>query len=291
MARGLVPLGLAAALIVVVVLAALRGGGADPELVSGPGATPDPTSDPTDAGEGATPVPEHGTGAPPTTTDTGSTTSPTTSSDTEPTSTHASETQPTVGTEPAATPGRALEDLPLSGPGTFTYAPGSEAPAGKPPHRPYAVATEDGSGVDPVELAQFVEAVLGDKRSWIGDGASGFIRVAEGAPADFTFVVAAPRTVDRLCLPLQTESRYSCGNNGWIALNLFRWETATADWPGTLEVYRQYLVNHEVGHYILGPYHENVCEVPGAPAPIMMQQTIDLLGCAPNGWVYPDRAP
>ena len=195
---------------------------------------------------------------------------------------------PTVGDATATTPPRTLDELPLDGPGTFTYAAGTGQELGTAPFIRYAVATEDGIGVDAEAVAALVEEILGDQRSWIGDGTTGFQRVPAGEQVLFTIVVAAPTTVDRLCLPLQTASRYSCGRNGWIALNLFRWETAAEVWPSTLEVYRQYLVNHEVGHYLLGSFHENVCYDPGAPAPIMMQQSIDLLGCAPNGWVYPN---
>ncbi len=261
--RSLLPMVLTLVLLGVVVAAALRGGNDEPTLGAAE-ATATPTVAPTgSSAPGVTGSPEP---AP------------------EPTATPG----PTV--EPTPTPGRSIEDLPLSGPGTFTYAPAAAAAYGTAPYRRFNVAAEDGSGVDPVELATFVDSVLSDQRSWIGDGVQGFQRVGEGEDVAFTLAVAAPQTVDKLCLPLTTESTYSCGTNGWIALNLFRWETATEDWPGTLDVYRHYLVNHEVGHYILGPYHENTCHTPGDPAPIMMQQTIDLLGCAPNGWVYPANA-
>ncbi len=150
------------------------------------------------------------------------------------------------------------------------------------PSRPTSAWTSE-------ELAAFVDTVLADERSWIGDGITGFRRVGPDEPVDFTLVVATPDTVDRLCAPLQTAGQYSCGANGWIALNLHRWMTATPEWPASLEVYRRYLVNHEVGHYILGGNHDS-CPEPGALAPIMMQQTIDLDGCRPNGWVYPRRS-
>ncbi len=193
---------------------------------------------------------------------------------------------PTATALPTAVP--TPTPIPLQGTGTFSYASGNGEPIGRAPHRPYAVAAEDGAGVDPDTLAELVESVLADRRSWIADGASGFVRVEPEADPDFTIVVATPETVDQLCAPLQTLSRYSCGNNGWIALNLIRWVTATEEWPAGIDVYRQYLINHEVGHYILGPDHAT-CPGPGAPAPIMQQQTIDLAGCEPNPWPYPDR--
>jgi len=87
-----------------------------------------------------------------------------------------------------------------------------------------------------------------------------------------------------MCAPLQTNGRFSCARNGWIAINSLRWFGATDTWPGDLDTYRRYVVNHEVGHYIVGAGHA-ACPAVGEPAPIMMQQTKGLDGCEPNGWV------
>lgn len=133
------------------------------------------------------------------------------------------------------------------------------------------------------ELASFVIETLSDERSWTGRGV-GFRLVDEGGL--FTLTVATPERVDRLCAPLQTVSTYSCARNGWIAFNSDRWFGATETWPGDLETYRRYLVNHEVGHYVRGPSHDQ-CPGEGLPAPVMMQQTKGLKGCEPNGWVDP----
>ena len=179
-----------------------------------------------------------------------------------------------------------VDDLPVRGEGTFAFASADGEAYGSAPYLDFAVATEDGTNLDPEELATFVESVLSDERSWIGDGVTGLRQVDSGGV--FTLVVATPETVDALCAPLQTNGYFSCARNGFVLLNLHRWETATDDWPGTLEDYRRYLVNHEVGHYLVGPAHPD-CPGAGEPAPVMMQQTKGLGDCEPNGWVYPDR--
>jgi len=134
------------------------------------------------------------------------------------------------------------------------------------------------------ELVAFVIETLSDPRSWTARGA-GFRLVDDGGL--FTITVASPDRVDQLCYPLLTNGRYSCARNGWIAFNSERWFHATDAWPADIGTYRRYLINHEVGHYILGAGHPG-CPGVGEPAPIMMQQTKGLNGCEPNGWVVSD---
>ena len=57
-------------------------------------------------------------------------------------------------------------------------------------------------------------------------------------------------------------------------------------WDGTLDTYRRYAVNHEVGHR-LGHGHE-VCPADGELSPVMAQQTYQLAGCVGNAWPFPD---
>jgi Protein of unknown function (DUF3152) len=193
---------------------------------------------------------------------------------------------PTTVPPTAEVPSTTLVDaasLPRRGTGEFREATDVAFEIEGSPMIEFTIAVEDGAGVDIGELADFVTATLTDDRSWSGRGA-GFRLVDDGGL--FTLVVATPDTVDGLCRPLRTVGRFSCARNGWIALNLVRWETATDDWPADLDTYRRYLVNHEIGHYIVGPAHAS-CPAPEQPAPVMMQQTKGLDGCVANGWVDP----
>lgn len=139
----------------------------------------------------------------------------------------------------------------------------------------YRIAVEDGLEAHADEFAVTVQRVLADPSGWAAAGRP-LELVSEGE--DFTVLLATPDTTDDLCAPLTTAGVYSCGRNRRAAINLDRWTEGAASWAGDLEGYRTYVVNHEVGHLLSQPHRK--CPEPGAPAPVMVQQTISLFGCA-----------
>jgi Ca2+-binding RTX toxin-like protein len=178
----------------------------------------------------------------------------------------------------------------FGGPGSDTFegcrVVGPEGPRyGAEPFTTFDVTIEEGVPVGYEHFVAAIDRYLGDARSWIGDGRTGLKRVA--ADGAFSIILATPATVDRLCAPLRTGGYYSCRNGRNVVINRDRWLTATAWWPAPLETYRQYVINHEVGHY-LGHGHVS-CPGTGRLAPVMMQQTKSLDGCIANGWVYPNN--
>jgi len=168
-----------------------------------------------------------------------------------------------------------LEGCRVSRQGSVSY--------GTPSYISFDLEIEAGIGVDANQFAAEVDRTLGDTRSWIGNGRTGFRRVASGGALHI--ILASPATVDRLCAPLNTGGYYSCRRGSKVILNVNRWTGATSWWPAPLKTYRRYLVNHEVGHY-LGYGHVS-CPGSGRLAPVMQQQTISLGGCVANGWPYP----
>jgi len=174
-------------------------------------------------------------------------------------------------------------DVPEVAGGTFVVVPGSDPGPGTAPVRTVRVEVEQGLAVDGAAFAATVMATLNDPRSWGGDGSMSFART--DGDAEIRVLLASPKTVDALCAPLRTDGEVSCGRAGHAALNLRRWVEATNEYAADKTLYRQYLVNHEVGH-LLGHQHER-CGGAGQLAPVMQQQSYKVAPCVPNAWPFP----
>lgn len=143
------------------------------------------------------------------------------------------------------------------------------------------IEVEQGLAIDAECFAETAIAILTDGRGWTTvDGVS--IAQVDDNSYDLRLVLASPATTDSLCYPANTGSKYSCRKEETVIINLMRWEFGTDDYRDDLTMYRHYLLNHEVGHF-LGKDHLH-CPTPGDPAPVMMQQTKGLRDCLPNGW-------
>jgi hypothetical protein len=184
--------------------------------------------------------------------------------------------------------------VPSSGPGTFSFPAGNGPVLGRSGtlHR-YRVAVEDGSGENVEQFGAAVDRTLGDPRSWIASGQLRMQRVAESGQYDFTIYLATANTAWRMCLTggvdirVQGKPYTSCRAPGKVIINLDRWRLSVDSLVAakmTLDAYRLYVINHEVGHQ-LGHGHE-ACPAKGGPAPVMQQQTLYLSGCLPNSWPY-----
>ncbi|PRY63322.1 uncharacterized protein DUF3152 [Knoellia remsis] len=194
---------------------------------------------------------------------------------------------PTTSATPAATPRQGQVPEAASGDLTALALPAIAAPTVNPTKTlRVGFEVEEGAGVDSAEAARIISATLGDARGWQTEERVRFrAATAEQTAAgdvDLTVVLASPKTTDKLCAPLDTNGKVSCFNLRKAVLNARRWTEAVPHFGTDLTGYRQYLVNHEVGH---GLYHGHVeCPSKGAPAPIMLQQTKGLDGCKANAW-------
>ncbi|MGW6935689.1 DUF3152 domain-containing protein [Lentzea sp. NPDC054927] len=195
-------------------------------------------------------------------------------------------------------------DFPATGAGTFHVVQGAGEVVGTGPLRTYAVEVEDGVTVDEQAFSAFVDATLTDPRGWTAGGARSVRRVSGAASVRIR--LASQQTARNVCgyeIPVDV----SCRDGNFVVLNAARWFRGAVAFLPDLTSYRQYMVNHEVGH-AFGQNHRP-CEVAGGPAPVMMQQTFSVSNdeivritngvpqgafiprdgkvCRPNGWPNP----
>jgi Protein of unknown function (DUF3152) len=200
-----------------------------------------------------------------------------------PTTTAATPTRPTTAPTPGPTTAKPTPGpvtIPVSGTGDLVTVPGTAGPIGSGTPVTYRLEIEGGLPLDAAAVAAQVQRTLTDPRGWQPIEQVAFVRTP--GPASFELILASPAMVDRLCYPLDTIGELSCRNGNRVILNARRWVTAVPWYGGRVDDYRAYLVNHEVGHR-LGHGHES-CPAPGAPAPVMVQQSKSLYGCTPNPW-------
>ncbi|MEV6266021.1 DUF3152 domain-containing protein [Kribbella sp. NPDC051936] len=165
--------------------------------------------------------------------------------------------------------------------GKLAVVPGSDKATGVRDKLTYRVEIEQGVSVNGAAVAAAIHKTLTDPRGWQALHPVSFERT-DRVDADLRIILATPTLTDKLCLPLDTGGEVSCRVEDRVVLNAKRWIYAIPAYNGNVEMYRSYLVNHEVGH-ALGHGH-STCTTPKTPAPVMMQQTKGLAGCLPNAW-------
>lgn len=191
---------------------------------------------------------------------------------------------PTTPAQPA-TPATSAQPAPVRATGEYARAIGGTGRHGSGKLVTYRVEVETGTGQSTEEFAAAVDATLAHPSSWTGQGQWSLQRV-DRDDVDLVIRLATPATVDKVCeaAGLNTGGYVSCRAQQFVMINLDRWLSAVPDYKGDVALYRQYVINHEVGHG-LGFGHQ-ACAGPGRPAPVMQQQTYGLKGCLPNGWPY-----
>lgn len=146
----------------------------------------------------------------------------------------------------------------------------------------YTIRTQGKTRSNLAEFASQASQTLNDRRGWSQLGMV-FKEVKSGG--DFNLVLAEPAYLGMLA---GCSAEWSCRVGVSVIINDDRWQGATTAWNragGGIRDYRHMVINHEVGHW-LGHGHSG-CSAPGAYAPVMLQQSINLGGCKFNPWPLP----
>lgn len=185
---------------------------------------------------------------------------------------------------------------------TWHVVPGTTDKVGTGTYRTFNYTIEVEDGVDTMgfggdeTFARMVTQTLSSPKSWTKDPKFAFVRIDSGTP-DFRISLTSSDTVREGCgYEIQLES--SCynpaynGNESRVFINEARWVRGAVPFQGDITSYRQYLINHEVGHAIGYRAHEP-CEQDGSLAPVMMQQTFsvnnnDASKFEDNNQIHPD---
>jgi hypothetical protein len=146
----------------------------------------------------------------------------------------------------------------------------------------YVVSTKGVITADMAEFKSEAGQTLNDSRGWARLGIT-FQEVASGG--SLTIILSEASQVpsfSSIC-----SIYWSCRVGSYVIINQDRWLGASDSWNqagGSLRNYRNMVINHETGHW-LGHRDDNAhCGGFGQPAPIMQQQSINLLGCSFNPW-------
>jgi hypothetical protein len=191
---------------------------------------------------------------------------------------------------------------------------GTTSQVGQGTAKVFRYTVEIENGLDPTmyggdnAFAQMVDLTLANPKGWTHNPQFAFIRIDAGKP-DFRISLVSPVTVREGCgyeFRLETSCYnpvYGLDRQARVFINEARWVRGAVPFEGDVGSYRQYVINHEVGHAIGYVRHEP-CDKQGALAPVMMQQTFstsnddgakfdpefvkaDGKTCRFNPWPYP----
>lgn len=124
--------------------------------------------------------------------------------------------------------------------------------------------------------------ILNDVRGWPRAGLQ-FVPVTDPRVAQLKLRLASPNTVLQLC-QIDNMSCAMLDGSRQCLINANRWLYGSRESQLSLDDYRCYVINHEVGHALGHTDHRSVCEDGTGLAPVMLQQTLGPAGCRPNPW-------
>ncbi|HEV7583513.1 MAG TPA: DUF3152 domain-containing protein [Mycobacterium sp.] len=197
---------------------------------------------------------------------------------------------------------------------TWQVVSGTTPQIGQGTAKVFKYTVEVENGLDPAmfggddAFAAMIDQTLANPKGWTHNPQFAFVRIDTGKP-DFRISLVSPVTVREGC-GYEFRLETSCYNpvfgpdrQARVFINEARWVRGAVPFEGDVGSYRQYVINHEVGHAIGYVRHEP-CDKQGGLAPVMMQQTFstsnddaakfdpeyvkaDGKTCRFNPWPYP----
>lgn len=146
----------------------------------------------------------------------------------------------------------------------------------------YSIGSRGAITSDMAEFSRVADQTLNDPRGWSVGNRIQYRQVSSGG--SFTLWLATPdqmTSFNRGCSP-----QWSCRSGRNVIINEMRWRHGTPYRPGSVADYRQYVINHEIGHW-QGISQHWLCPGPGHIAPVMMTQSSGTQGCVVNTWPLP----
>lgn len=202
-------------------------------------------------------------------------------------------------------------DFARSGTGEYRTIgqPGAQAGKGTEKVVRYVIKVEEGVDTSSLggddALARMIDATLTNPAGWTHDERFRFEHVAADDDPTMHIQLTSVDTTHETCgadLGMETSCFYGDGNR--VVINHARWVRGATPFQGDIGSYRQYVINHEVGHG-LGYAKHQPCGGDDELAPVMMQQTLSLNNqdlhtidprevypdadetCRYNAWPYP----
>jgi hypothetical protein len=214
--------------------------------------------------------------------------------------------------------------IPVRGDGNLTVVPGASDPVGKGPTRWFRIEIEEGVPIDPDIVTSFVMSILGDAQGWTAHDRVAFRRtdgvadirivfaspktaedlcarphdpaVVDIAPPDVPGAVLLPSASPSLAAPApaaspsaspspSTAMAPSCAEQGIVVVSAYQWATGAKAFGDEAGQWRDYMINHPIGHLLGEP--DALCGGTGQLAPVMQNQELDIAPCEPNGWPFP----
>ena len=134
----------------------------------------------------------------------------------------------------------------------------------------------------PASMQTFITSTIQDSRGWRGKGYY-FQQSATKQAADIIFYLKSNEDITAMFTMDGFSVCYTVEGKSKIYINQKNWDTPPSAFTGSKETYRQYVVQHEVGH-ALGMGHEKP-QTENAQCHPMYQQTRGTTKCLPNPWI------